>query len=273
METMRLSGKRINMDVQLAPTYRTPRVGARKSIVARLVRATMAIICLLSTSVALGVSSTEAAASAPGDELVKVARDITQEAHCTLSYNGQAAACPAGSVVADFIVTKSEAIAAGEAYVAPTNDSAADIAALHRLMKDVGQQAQAKEQAARRSPIMPARSCGYNQVASYSYDTGFPGNPGIGVDVYYDVTYYNGVCNSVGVNSAYTYFTRQTGNAWLDYTTFYATTWDPGCPTNLPHSSPYSPPMYGTTGNMFDDGVENGCNFWNGRTHSSIPLY
>lgn len=260
------------MDMQQAPAFFTPQVRARKSTATRLMRITVAVVCLLSASFAVSVSPRGAAASASGNERVKIARDITQQAHCSLSYNGRAATCPAGSVVADFIVTKSEAIATGEAYVAPTNNPATDIAALNKLMNDVRQQARAKEQAAGRSSAMPMSGCGYNQIASFSYDTGFSGNPGIGVNVYYDVTTYNGVCNSVGVNSAYTYWTRQTGNAWLDFTQFYATTWDPGCPTDIAHNSVYSPPMYGTTGNTFDHGVENGCDFWSGRTHTSFPL-
>ena len=250
------------MDMQMAPAYPTPQVCARKSTITRLIRITVTVVCLLSASFVLDVSPTGATANAPSNEHVKVARDITQQAHCSLRYNGRAATCPAGSVVADFIVTKAEAIAAGEDYVAPTNNRADDIAALNKLMKDVGQQARAKEQAAGRSSAMPMTGCGYNQVLTFSYDTGFPGNPIIGVDVHYDVATYNGVCNSVGVNSAYTYFVQQSGNAWLDFTQFYATTYDVDCPTNIAHNSVYNPPMYGTTGNTFDHGVENGCDFW-----------
>lgn len=232
------------------------------------------LMCVFS----FGLWGNSAAASDDKDadrQPVKVARDITKKANCKLQVNGADVPCPAGMVVGDFVVTKKEAIAAGEEYVAPTGDAAADDAALDKIMKDAGSKAREKEKAAGTSPVRVS-ACGGNQRADFSYDAiHFPHPyPAIKVVVYYDVTWYNGVCNSVGVNSSETDWARWTGvNAWLDYTAFHGRAYYPGCPTNIPHTSNYPTPMYGVTGDRFYHSVENGCNFWDAHTSSSIPLH
>lgn len=240
----------------------------------RLGQTTVALLCLLVVSFSLNVTTASAAEDSGNRQLVKVARDITQQARCVLKYNGTEAQCPAGTVVADFAVTKAEAIAAGEDYVAPSGNLAADIGSLNRLMKNVGMRARQQERTTGKSPLV-VTGCGYNQVAAYSYDASNFSSPypAIYVEVHYDVTTFNGVCNSVGVNWSYTDWARTGSNAWLDYTSFNTVGYDVGCPTNIPHTSNYSPPMYGHTGDTFDHGVEQGCNFWNPRIHSSIQLY
>jgi len=242
----------------------------------RTPRTIVALLCIMAC--VLPVNLAAAATSSPtgaAPDMVKVARDMTASSNCKLAINGVAKACPAGMIVGDFAVTRTAALAAGEPFVAPTGDRDADFAALKQLMHNVQEQARRQAQSKSGESMFTANGCGTGQVAYYSYDANnFPSPTNITVEVHYDVTYENGVCNRVSVGWSKTDFgNNTTSNVYFDYSAFYQTGYNPGCPVNLPHYANYPSPMYGHTGDSFDDGVENGCNWWDARTSSSIPLY
>lgn len=247
------------------------------------------LVALMLTMLGTASETTLAAASKSqlaSNDMVVVARDITAESDCRWSINGHDLPCLPGTVIGDFVVPRSEAVATGESFVVYTGDRARDDPAIQKLMSAASARyaTQNKEDSTLQEStlsVMSACGCNVPCSASGSYTaSNFPGTPQprIGYTAYYTVGYLNGVCNWVQVTRSETRFISTGASAaYLEFTSFNRNGgdpyngWYPGC-ANIPHTSNYSTPMGGYTGYNFTNQVQSDCNWFIRRAYGYVPL-
>lgn len=226
-------------------------------------------LCWLFSS--LWLASGGAAAQSDDHQLVKAVLDATPEADCKMSFDGgPLMPCPAGSVVNEKLMPKSEAIKAGYEFVVPTGDEKADEKALKEKREKVRDKARGKarddnstlslltltgtgEVLAAWQPGCPASHYAYLEYTASAISP----SARIGVDIDYRRT---SNCQDLAVTYSRTFYVINNNRTWYHRTAFGRHSDDPGCWYGLPHGA--TTQMWGTSGDYFESSVEHGCG-WN----------